>query len=224
MRRGTRDWWRFRRSTLSVLREPHRGIARPAGEATKCEATKCTHATHCSPRPPYIARKNPEISSAGARFVKLAGGLRATATRNHVGTGMQIRTITGGDAAISRSGFSARRPARACPRAASLFVGAFYYRALLSIPGDSLRLSSNCWQWCDVYLLWWKTFQTRLDLISDKCTRYRSPDCYCYLSPYDRSIVSRNLGIARNDAPRRLDMLISSRPKCRQDWNADLSD
>jgi len=68
------------------------------------------HTRHIAHRGRHISRGRIPRSRAPARFVKLAGGLTATATRNHVGAGMQIRTITGGDAAISRSGFSARPP------------------------------------------------------------------------------------------------------------------
>jgi len=68
------------------------------------------HTRHIAHRGRHISRGRIPRSRAPARFVKLAGGLTATATRNHVAAGMQIRTITGGDAAISRSGFSARPP------------------------------------------------------------------------------------------------------------------
>lgn len=82
----------------------HREIARSVrSEATKCEATKCTHATlYILPgriprsRPPCDLSNSPAVSATAA-------------VRNHVGTGMQIRAITGRDMVISRSGFQVRR-------------------------------------------------------------------------------------------------------------------
>jgi len=95
------------------------------------------HTRHIAHHGRHISRGRIPRSRAPARFVKLAGDLSATAARNHVATGMQIRAITGRDAAISRSAVFQRDPV------SSFVVCAFYFARVPPITAITATIAND---------------------------------------------------------------------------------